>query len=151
MSKRHTLSLNLRAIAARWVEDAQRRRLEADAETDKVWSARQYGLADTLEDAAQHLTASLDGQNADTAHWASLAVIWLRLAAETAHLAESDDNRLPASYRRASAEAYERAAAEVRAALEEANVESGPPAQFDLTETPESHTERTHHDESSTL
>lgn len=123
MAEPETVSLaaRLRALAESWLHAAAGRRKEADAEADKVWSARQYGIADTYEDAALHVRQVLahsvesPGEPPD---WDEVISQWRDLSQQVLALAESDDNRITVAYRRSGAEAYLKAIDELRAVLE---------------------------------
>lgn len=116
-----SLAARLHTLTESWLHAAARRRKEADAEADKVWSARQYGIADTYEDAALHvrqvLARSVEaaGQPHD---WDGVISQWQILSQQVLALAESDDNRITVAYRRSGAEAYLKAIDELRAVLE---------------------------------
>lgn len=120
------LMSRLSEVCELWVRTAEQRRKEADSETDKVWSARQYGMADTYDEATQHLHDLLERLKQDTSapiDWSGVLKLWARLAAHAYQIAQTDDNRMVVSYRQAGGEAYERAAAELRALLVEEEVE----------------------------
>jgi hypothetical protein len=122
MSQTRKVVQRVRALAADWSAEAQKRRTEADEEADKVWAARQYGLADSYEEAAQQAAQMANGWDetgsADFA-WPRLITVWERLAEEAAKLAQTTDNRITVSYRQANAEGYQRAATALRAAVED--------------------------------
>lgn len=100
---------------------AVERRRAADAEADKVWSARQYGIADTYEDAALHIRQILDeaGKAPGSApDWSKVIAEWKALAEQVLGLAALDDNRITVAYRRSGGEAYSKAIEALQAALE---------------------------------
>ncbi len=111
----------LRALATTWITMAVERRRAADLETDKVWSARQYGIADTYEDAALHIRQVLGeasqapGKGPD---WPAVVAEWTALAEQVLGLAALDDNRITVAYRRSGGEAYLKAVEALRAALQ---------------------------------
>lgn len=123
MSQTRKVIQRIRILAAEWSAEAQQRRTEADEEADKVWAARQYGLADSYEEAAQQaveMADSWDESNGSDFGWPRLITVWEKLAAEAGKLAESTDNRITVSYRQANAEGYQRAATALRASAEDA-------------------------------
>jgi hypothetical protein len=111
----------LHQLAEMWITMAADRRRAADAETDKVWSARQYGIADTYEDAALHIQQVLNdaGRPPGSApDWQAVFTEWAALAEQVLGLAAMDDNRITVAYRRSGGEAYLEAIVVLRAALE---------------------------------
>lgn len=108
------LTAKLLALAKSWEESAVKRREDADAETDKVWSARQYGLADTMEDAATQIRSAISELGSALPDLGKLIMQWTELAEQALALAESDDNRLTVAYRRAGHEAYMKAVEALR-------------------------------------
>jgi hypothetical protein len=122
MSQTRKVVQRVRVLAADWSVEAQQRRTEADEEADKVWAARQYGLADSYEEAAQQaiqMANSWDETDSADFAWPRLITVWERLAEEAAKLAQTTDNRITVSYRQANAEGYQRAATALRAAVED--------------------------------
>lgn len=124
MTDTHALTTRLQTLVESWLAKAAERRGRADAEVDKVWSAEQYGVADTLEDAAvqiqqaiQRLTQGLG----DTVDWKHTTENWLSLSKQIRALADADDNRLTVAYRRAGSETYLNVVNEIRALLKETN------------------------------
>lgn len=100
---------------------AVERRRAADAEADKVWSARQYGIADTYEDAALHIRQVLDDARqapGSAPDWSKVIAEWTALADQVLGLATLDDNRITVAYRRSGGEAYSKAIEALQAALE---------------------------------
>ena len=115
---RSSLIERLDALTHHWLESAHRRRKDADSEADKVWSARQYGLTDTEEDAADEIQKYLaNSKQAADVNIESLMARWSVLANEVMTLATNDENRLTAAYRRAGHEAYLRLIEELREAV----------------------------------
>ncbi|MCC7209790.1 MAG: hypothetical protein IT323_20965 [Anaerolineae bacterium] len=111
----------LQQMAEMWLSMAIERRRDADAETDKVWSARQYGIADTYEDAALHIRQVLAEARetpGKTPDWQAVVAEWEGLANQVLGLAAMDDNRITVAYRRSGGEAYQAAIEALRAALE---------------------------------
>lgn len=112
----HTTA-RLRQLADAWIKMAIERRRAADAEADKVWSARQYGIADTYEDAALHIRQVLGDAPGKTPNWGAVIAEWEGLANQVLGLAAMDDNRITIAYRRSGGEAYLSAIDALRAAL----------------------------------
>jgi ABC-type transporter MlaC component len=122
MTDMHALTTRLQAFVENWLASAAERRGRADAGVDKVWSAEQYGIADTLEDAAvqiQQAIQRLAQGLGDTVNWNHMTENWLSLSKQIRALADADDNRLTVAYRRAGSETYLNVVNEVRALLKE--------------------------------
>lgn len=122
MTDTRALTTRLQTLVENWLTSAAEHRSRADAEVDKVWSAQQYGIADTLEDAAVHVQQAIHRLNQGldaTVDWKHTTENWLSLSKQIRALADADDNRLTVAYRRAGSETYLNVVNEIRALLDE--------------------------------
>jgi hypothetical protein len=101
---------HLLQLATLWVAHADKMRADADISADKLWGARQYGLADTREDIAEIIRKRIKSISVSNLCEQLLSLsVQMRVMAET-----SSETGMTMAYRRGCADGYRAAVDDLR-------------------------------------